>query len=311
MKPLRVALPLGLGDCHWVCTKLRALSEYHDGRPIEAHVNKSDDHASVGYLRLVPQIAEAIEDARAPWDVARELPGGHLDPRWSTLEGSAGWQGFDYCLVANGHLERGEPLSSYLAPLETDYVYPLNIREQDVEYAHLVAPPGSVLLYPSGMGPNLGFHHNSWEWNHWVRVVELLNGAGIEPVFVGAHTREDMSYWMHVRPLLLGTRYTDAVGRTTVPQIMALIRQAGAWCGLNSGLGIVSAMLGTPTVMLWADRRYPVGSVAFDPVMQTSWLSEDQLETYRTLSYGSSEMTPANVVARILEVKGIGQAVAA
>lgn len=313
MKPLHVALPLGIGDVHWVCTKLRGLSEHHGGRPIHAHVSKSPNHASVGYLKLVPQIAKAYEDSRAPYNIVSELkPGGYQDKRWATLEGSANWNGFDYVLVANGHLERGEPLATYLPELETEHSYPLDIGAEDVQYAHGLAPPGSILLYPSGTGPNFGFHRHTWTRAHWARTVHLLNEAGVEPVLVGANTPDDLTYCQRVVQAMSGARYEDAVGKTSIPQIMAMIRDAGTWCGLNSGLGIVSAMLGTPTVMLWADRRYPTdGDVLFDPRMHRSWLTDDQCETYRTFSFGSPELTPEDVVHAILEVCRARKAVAA
>lgn len=266
-------------------------------------MNKSPNHASVHYLRLLSQIALAVEDSQAPYDIGRELQGGYMDPRWSTLQGSAGWNGFDYVLVANGHLERGESLASYLPELETDYSYALRLEPADLEYANALAPPDSVLLYPSGAGPNLGFHRNSWNRAHWAMVVRLLNEVGIAPVLMGANTPDDCGYRDRVVALLGGGSYVDAVGKTSVGQAMALIQQAGVWCGLNSGLGIVSAMLGTPTVMLWADKRYPIrNTVAFDPRMQRSWLAEEQLDTYRTLSFGSPELTPAAVVHAVLEV---------
>ena len=60
--------------------------------------------------------------------------------------------------------------------------------------------------------------------------------------------------------------------------------------------------MGTPTLMLWADQRWPVGDVAFVPEMQRSWLDDHQLETYRTLSYGSPDLTPERLVDALLEV---------
>lgn len=304
MNPLTVALPLGIGDCHWACTKLRALSAHCDGRPVHAYVNRSGNHDTVQYLALVPQIAEAHFSDRAPYDINADLPGGYLHPRWSSLEGSAGWRGFDYVLVPNGHLERGEPLATYLDGLATEYGYPLAIAKRDVGLARAMAAPGSVLLYPSGTGPNFGFHRDTWTRGDWAQVVQLLNAAGVRPVLVGAPTVDDRRYAARVRQCLGGAQYVDLVGRTTVAQVMALIRDAAAWCGLNSGLGITAAMLGTPTVMLWADRRYPTGAaVAFDPQMQTSWLDTDRLASYRTLSFGAPTLTPESVVAAVLDVR--------
>lgn len=314
LDPIRVCSTMGIGDCHWTCTKLRALSEIHGGRPIHVHVNTGPDHRSVGYLDLVPFVEKSYTDPRALY-LLTELAEGekvrdpsqyYKDPRWSTLEGAKGWRGFDYMLIANGHLERGLPLSSWLPDLATEYSYPLDIPANDRAYARALAEPGAVLLYPSGVSANRGFHRNTWSVYDWTEVIERLNAQGIVPVLVGAKSENDLAYREKLMPALKGTRFDDTIGLTNIPQVLAMIEDAGVWCGLNSGLGIVSAMRYTPTVMLWADSRFPIrGSSTYTmhPNMQRSWLSEDQLATYRTLSYGSPDLTPENVVASILEVK--------
>jgi hypothetical protein len=305
LQPLKVGLPLGIGDVHWVCTKLRALSGLHGGRPIHAYVNRSPDHRSTGYLDLVPFIERAFQSDRA-LHMLHDLPAHYKDRRWSTLEGSRRWREFDYMLIANGHLENGLALSDWLPELETEYSYPLAIPDAERAYARSLAPAGSVLLYPSGVSANKGFHRNTWTVRHWGKVVALLNRAGVVPVLVGAKSKNDLQYRDQLLPALRGAEYIDTIGQTNIPQVLAMIEDAGVWCGLNSGLGIVSAMRYVPTVMLWADARYPIrGSSTFTmhPAMQRSWLAPDQLATYRTLSYGSPAMTPDDVVEHILDVR--------
>jgi hypothetical protein len=306
LEPLRVAMPLGIGDCCWVAMKLRALSKLHGGRPIEAHVNKSPDHASVGFLKLCPQIATAIEDDKALYHLHAELDEPYKSEKWSTLSGSAGWHGFDYILIANGHLESGKPLSSWLPELATEYSFELNIPETDREYARSLAPVGSVLLYPSGVGANRGFHRNTWTARHWAIVIRLLNAQGIVPVLVGAASADDKAYRDQVVRAARGAQFVDTIAQTNIPQVLAMIEDASVWCGLNSGLGIVSAMRQTPTLMLWADAAHPIhGSSTYTmpTAMQRSWLSPEQLTTYRTLSYGSPQLRPASVVETILAIQ--------
>lgn len=304
--PLRVALPLGIGDCCWVAMKLRALSAHHGGRPIVAHVNRSPDHASVGFLELCPQVETAVEDERALYHLHQDLDAHYKDEKWSTLEGSAGWRGFDYILIANGHLESGKPLATWMPELATEYSFPLKISDWDRTYARTLAPAGSVLLYPSGVGANRGFHHDTWKVKHWAEVIRLLNAEGVRPVLVGAASKDDRAYRLRLLTVTQGLEFIDTIGRTTIPQVLAMVEDAAAWCGLNSGLGIVSAMRQTPTVMLWADAAHPIrGSSTYTmpTAMQRSWLSEEQLRTYRTLSYGSPQLSPASVVENILTVR--------
>lgn len=308
-EPLHVALPLGIGDCWWSCQKLRALSELHQA-PIIAHVSKSPNHQSVGFLQTIPWILEAVEDPRAPYAIDRQLEPSHRDPRWSTLEGCANWEGFDYIAVANGHLERGERIESWWPELSTDYICTLNIAVEDIEYGRTLAPPGSILLYLSGTGPNSGFHGGTWTVDNWVGVIAGLNAAGIRPVLVGAPTPDDTNYrdWVVRKARRYKLEFGDAVGQTTQPQVLSMIREAGAIAGLNSGLLIVGSAMGTPTVMCWANARYqkvlPVNPAVLLPeAMATSWLAPEQLEHYRVLSYGSPELTPEALVQALLEVR--------
>jgi hypothetical protein len=304
-RPLRVALWLGIGDCHWACAKLRGLSEFHDGRPIHAYVNRSESHVSVQYLQLVPSIARAEESGDAPFNLLQEMPPSHRDQRWSTLAGCRGWKEFDYLLVANGHLERGEPLSTWLPELPTDFTYPLALPPAAQQRAAALAPAGSVLMYLSGVRPNRHFHNHVCSLGLWVHVAELLNASGFTPVLIGANTADDRCYRdAFLRAAAGRARVIDLVGQTSVADVCALVESAGAWVGLNSGTGIVAAMRGTPTVMLWSDSRYPIPG-ASEPLhtnMRTSWLHPDQCSRYRTISYGSRELTAVNVAARTLEV---------
>lgn len=284
---------------------MRGLSAYHGGRPIHAYVGADQSHASVHYLRLVPFVAEAIE-AKAQLDgMLARMPPGHRDPRWATLEGCANWEGFDYILVANGHLEMGYRIETWLPEIATEYTYPLAISDDARARARELGGEKPGLVYMSGTGPNIGFHNGWWDVADWVRVVQGLNDAGIEPVLIGAANGHDEAYRDWFVRLASGLRYKDIIGQTSHEEICALVQAASFWVGLNSGTGIVSAMQGTPTLIMWSDDRYPLPGTGtlLHHNMQRSWLAESQLNTYRTLSYGSDELTPERTVQTILEIR--------
>lgn len=310
LQPLRVALPLGIGDCHWACQKLRGLSEAHGGRPIHAYVNSSPHHASVGYLELVPFIEKAICSKDAPYDIWAEMAPSHRALAWSERGLAGGWRGFDYIVVANGHLERGDRIETFFSDIVTDYTYELNIPAAVREHVHDVWGRRRVLLYLSGFGPNAGFHQHTWAYTDWILVMRELNAMDITPLLVGAATEDDMSYGEQVKFLAKrdGRLWDDSIGETNIPEYCALIEDASVWIGLNSGGGIVSAMRGTPTIMLWSDSQYPKAAdpnnrtVPLHTNMRTSWLAEDQLSTYRTISYGSPEANAEHVIKAFKEV---------
>lgn len=304
--PLKVCFALGLGDTYWACTKLKALQEA-TGRPLHGYINSSEHHQSVNLLRLVPYLEQCFQAPDAPYDVFREFSPTYTDPRWSTREGCAGWRGYDYVMVPNGHLERGEPLATWWPDLETEYNIALNIpayvRDNTWSWVGKRRP---VLLYVSGTGPNNAFHGGTFNERYWAQVIEGLNAHNIAPTLVGARTRDDTQFASEVRRWAGGAAYDDLVGQTSTEEYLALIEHAAVWIGLNSGGGIIAASRGTPTVMLWSDSQYPIhGLPPHLPLhtnMKSSWLPPEASAWYRTLSFGSPALTPQAVVEAALEV---------
>ena len=311
MQPLKIAFPLGIGDCHWGCQKLAGLRELHPDRPIHAYVNESVNHRTVGFLEIVEHVDVAQMSNLAPHDINSEMPPSYLADKWATQRGCECWKTFDYILVANGHVERGRSMAEFVPEVRTEWTYKLNISDADRAHERKLVPwDKPVLLYPSGTGPNGGFHNHWWTPLMWLDVIRQLQSAGHMPVIMGANTSDDLGYLQRIEiaasDACVSLRCRKIVGKTTIPQAMSLIQRAAVWVGLNSGLGIVSASQNTPTLMLWADRRFAgempgAHHAGFIPEMQRCWLHESQLATYRTLSFGSPDLNPANVVKNILE----------
>lgn len=319
-EPIKVALPLGIGDCHWACMKLRGIKALHGDAPLHAYVNESANHKTVGYLKIVPFIDEAICSPAAPDDINNQMnPGGYMHARWRTLAGCKGWRmprphpgkpfpgpKMDYLVVANGHVEQGLSMRQFIPEVPTDWEYELAIPAEDQDEATrlLDGRERPVVLYFSGLGPNAAFHGGWWKLKNWVRVCEELNKRGVEPVIIGADTLDDRGYYeAFLNAGGTGVGHLSLVGQTSIPVVMSICRRAAAWCGLNSGTGIVSAMMRTPTLMLWSDERWPCGvHRGFHPHMQTCWLSDEQRKTYRTMSYGHHQTTAMRVAWCIMEI---------
>lgn len=305
-----VAVPLGIGDSHWALMKLRALRD-RVGMPLCVHVNESSDHATVGYLNMVPFVDKAICSQLAPYGLPKnQVPPSHLSGKWATLRGSANWNGLHYLFAPNGHLELGRNIRGWMPSLETEWNVEVTWTDSDRERSEVLMPEPTVLCYLSGTGPNRAFHGGWWSPQHWANLVVLLNENGIVPIAVGADTSSDHGYMTGCAHAFMrsGARIEPLVGKTTIPDYLLLIRRCSAWVGLNSGGGIVSASMGTPTLMMWADKRYPVGKPhpGFHPGMQRAWIDDDgdpeKTKTYRTLSYGSPDMTPENAARMIVEM---------
>lgn len=302
---IRVAVPLGVGDAHWSAQKFKALKAHHGGAELHVHINECPDHKTVGYMQVLAEVDVAIFDKMAPNDIHRQLAP-YKDPKWATLAGTKGWNGFDYVIIPNGWVEEGRHMDDFYPELETEYMPELRISEADQARALDLMPEPRILLYPSGIGPNEGFHGGWWTPEDWATVVRMLNDAGVKPLFVGASTESDLGYYHKVEVACAGLEYDGIVGKTNLPQILAILQKARAWCGLNCGLGIVSASMKTPTVMFWADRRWRTGHPmnAFHYDMRTAWLprSHELLTYYRTFSYGHPGFTAGVAVTSIIEI---------
>lgn len=284
MGEIHVTMPMGIGDCHWTLMKMRGFRKHVAPHKVIAHIAHGEHHKSTEFVKLTPFFDDVVEDRNA----LRGVPNEHQDPKWSTLDGSHNWNGFDFCLQANGHLERGEPIETWLPEIpEIDYQYPIRLP---LLLRDMMAP--RILLYPSGTGPNNGFR-TGWHRDQWQPILEVLNFHGYRPTFVGANTRDDMEY-MH--SLNLKGDFENLVGQTTLEQYLTLIHWCKVWFGLNSGGGIMAGAMRRRTIVLWSDVTY--GGL-LHPKMQRSWVGD--APDYHTFSYRSPDME-TKAMAKLLEV---------
>lgn len=302
--PLRIAVPPGIGDAHWSMMKARALKAMH-GRKLHVYIGHTQHHNTANYLQLIPFVDAVKIDMRLGDMVANMKPS-FSDKKFSMLAGSKNWNGFEYIFCANGHLEAGCMLTTWMPELDIDWMYDLNIRNETFTLIDRKIGHGRTILYLSGTGPNKSFHAGWWKPEWWIKIISGLNAEGIEPVIIGANNGHDKEYLSLVKMQSGGKeiRFMDLIGMTTHEEVMAIIKMAKVWCGLNSGTGIVSASMGTPTVMLWSDHAFRMPGVQqyLHSNMKRSWLTEWQLEKYRTLSYGDPATTTENVLRNIFEV---------
>jgi hypothetical protein len=298
---LSVVVPTGLGDVHWACTKLRALSARHANMPLRVSVNKDRLHPrTADYLQLVPFIAEAETVSDAPVEYGSWFH----DHQFSRLATCQNWGRWDYAFFPNGHLERGDSLASWLPELETEYQYPLLIDPAVVARMRAAMEgPGAILLHTSGPETNQNFHGGKFRQENWLRIFDTacaLSGRRVG-ILGGPVDRH------YALPLLDYGRHRgaiDLVGYTTHAELCALLKDAALLVSITCGVVMVAAMQGIPTLAFWPDARYRVGPAAgtHHPNMQTSWLNAEQRRTYRSLSFGSPEWTLENILGTMEEL---------
>lgn len=281
-QPLHIALPPGIGDIHWALLKMGALRKLL-GRPFIVHVAHDEKHTStVAYLKMVPWIADAVDDRKVPPAIPQYFPGRNDDPAlYGTLNGCAGLHGYDYCLFPNFILDQGGHVEDFLPGLEIDYDYEM--------VGWMGAAPGEWtgrhVLYPSGYLPNRAFHNGKWTVQDWVDVARATD----RPLLVGSDSSDDMGYTADVSAALsdAGIPHDNVCGRTPMPLLINILKTAKSVVGLNCGVPILSSAWGVPTVMLWGADDFPIeGCHNHHNKMKTCWLNPRQEYPYVALSYG-------------------------
>lgn len=308
-EPLKVGVPLGIGDTWWVLLKLEALKAQHKGRPLHVYIQTSPNHATHNFVELFPHVVDrVVVSDQAPYDIYKELHD-HQQPKYSALSECQGIRGLDYYLQANGHLERGEHIETYLPELgRPNYELRPKIDGGIMRWARMFT--NDVLVYPSGLGPNEGFHRNTFSPKHWADTINGIAEAYAKKpgsvTVIGAPTHDDLGQWERIKPHVNAELYArgkirNRVGLTTHAQVSAMILSSRAVVGLNSGLTIIAPAWRVPTVGLWALEGFGM-PVNFPEQMARSWLNPEVPHYYRVMPFGAEYTTPENVVDLTLTV---------
>ena len=251
MKTLRLLVPPGIGDIHWVALKLRAFLEKenavadvwildHDRRPRGlSFVRRLPFVRAAGYYR--PSVSE-VEMLGEPRFKSCYFTGEHdLLPDFL---------GFDFLLCFNGSLRTGKKFEEILPTCRLEWDYPVTEEKKDT--AILERVPKKYVLF--GLSDFTIF-------SEWVKAIgeEKLRALlaeipkrfpGRVPVLTGAS-------WDAPLNRRLSDMAVDLTGQTSLGELLALIRRADAFVGFAGGNGIVATHLGCPTHLIWHHGVYP------------------------------------------------------
>ncbi len=169
------------------------------------------------------------------------------------------WMGAEYARLLEG--DGGEPAQR-----------PALARVNAAALAREVAGAGALPVHPAGheqlvlLAP--GGARNvlrddalrRWPRSHWVSLTRQLCDAGVPVALVGGRQDlDDAAAIAHEVPAA-----ANWVGRTTVPQLLALLQGARALVTHDSGVLHLAALAGTPTVALFGPtapvERIPPGA---------------------------------------------------
>jgi hypothetical protein len=288
-KTVTVGVPPGLGDVHWILTKMESFKEKNGIDKLRVAVCNGGLHKYTSqYLELVPFIDE-VENREQHFQIGIF----YGSKPFSLIRN---YQGADYLIDFGAEMFlRGRTISQILPEYEPHYDFEIRNPEEARKYAaDLKArnPAGLVLFYTSAIGNNANWNRDSWTFGNWMTLAERIHGAsGARPILIGAHW--DRDYSTELKRLDKNNILQDMTGTTDIPRALALIREAQLLVGFPCGLPILSVYLGKPTVMFWPIKEVSAIGRFHKDFMHT-WVppAVNGSGRYIPLPYGGPDTNP-------------------
>lgn len=289
-RPLKILVPPGVGDIHWVMLKLRGVLK----------ASGNDNHKPIIYVCSGDKGYDRSSDFVKMVDFVEF--GGYFDITPSKLRsftnGSffhghiyTNMPGFDLFLAVNKHVEQGMSIDSILPEAgPADWDYPLTVAEEktsvDVSKHFVLATFYKASFYEDWWkqvhpGPLLREIGNQMDHLGMPHAIYLVGAAWDKPVLKELESSH--------------RRVASLVGTTTFQQLMWLKNRAAGFLGHPSGSGMLASHLRCPTVLLWGEWRQ------FTKGMWTNWCRPDMLESRRYRAMPIAE-DHATVAANLLEI---------
>jgi len=297
-KTITVAMPPGLGDVHWILTKMESFKERNGIDRLRVAICDNGLHKyTAQYFELVPFIDEVekrtehfkigIFYGAKPFSLIRN------------------YQGADYLIDFGAEMFlRGRTIAQILPEYEPHYDFEIRNPEEARKFAADVKaqnPGGMVLFYTSAIGNNRNWNRDSWTFRHWMTLAEKINTvSGARPILIGAHWDKD--YALELKKLDKGNILQDMTGATDIPQALALIREARLLVAFPCGLPIIGTYFNIPTVMFWPIKEVSINGRFHKDFMHT-WVPPAVKDSgrYIPLPYGGPETKPEWIFDRVRE----------
>jgi ADP-heptose:LPS heptosyltransferase len=159
----------------------------------------------------------------------------------------------------------GKPLAEWLPDLPTSYHYPVNISEFGKEKAKAILEryrrPITLVSCASYRGAEAWKTWKYPEWSYFLsHMKEELSGGTI--VMVGG-------FWDDLTASFEDDGYPCIVGKTAMPTMLELLRQADYYVGFSSGMGVMRTVFKRNAFMLWPDHQV---------ALSTSWAPPEMME---------------------------------
>lgn len=296
-----IGMPPGIGDLHWIMTKLESFKEKNNIQKIKAVMNldwMTQHHYhtySIDYLDLIPFIDSAeSKEGVMPFEYA--LAGGSGQPLFKNVDGC------DYIIEFNSRLEVGIKLKDILPEYETNFDYPIEKPPEAEEFATAIKETVGkklVLLFGGSAEGNEIWARELWTPGHWLELAQkIYSVTQCKPVLVGAEYDKDYGQILaakdHDKIIL------DMSGETSVAQLFALLRAADLVVAFQCGVMMMAVQFKTPTAAFWAIKTEANPEGQFSRGFMRSWLPPwAEGIGYHPFAFGDPDATPDGIFESI------------
>lgn len=291
-----IGMPPGVGDLHWIMTKMESFKKENDIEKIKIIMNlpgTAEDYYSysIEYFDLLPFI-DSAEQHMDILDFEYQITGGSGIPLFKDRNGC------DYLIEFNSYLEKGVLLKDILPEYETNYDYPIEKPAEAKEYAKkLKAEIGEklVLFFTSSLRGNEAWPKELWTIENWMTVIrKIYHRTGCKLVLLGA--KWDADYAEELHKIDTENMIHSMIGKTTLAQLFAILREADLLITWQCGVGIMATQFRIPVASFWPIKNKANPRGQFERAFMRSWLPPWAEEVgYMPFGWGDKNATPSGI----------------
>lgn len=296
-----IGMPPGIGDLHWIMTKLESFKEKNNIQKIKAVMNldwmtQNNYHTySIDYLGLIPFINSAeSKEGKMPFEYA--LAGGSGQELFKDVDGC------DYMIELNSGLESGKKLEDLLPGYDTNFDYPIERPPAAEEWAEdLKQSQGGkfAIIFTASTEGNDIWANKLWCPQDWVKLAQRIHDqTKCKSVVVGG--KWDKGYAERICRLDQANVILDIVGQTSITQLFALLRKASIVIAYQCGVMMMAVHFRTPTVAFWPIKTDANPEAQFNRGFMRSWLPPwAEGIGYYPFAFGDPDAVPGAIFEKI------------
>ncbi len=247
-KRVKILVPPGIGDIYWSMVKIRSFCEKNKLGIPDVYISsfdKSKDR-SIEYVKRIPFVKAAgyvhhkgdSPDWRAVWTEAYHDCGRTI---YENVEGC------DYFIAYNGILRHGKSIADCDTEYDCEWHPPMFYDLEQEQYGKdLIEKYGEYFVgyfVPHGM------------YKKWLtqfppasikKCLSEIHKTTKNPILLSGASWDKGAMKLDAPGII-----EDLIGKTTFPQLQALLKNAKGVIGFPSGLTFMSVLLGAPTFCFW------------------------------------------------------------